>query len=79
MSVASAPHRPGYPFIPDNDTPVYDKNGCTYIGVVTGYCVKCRSKTQMTNKTRVRLKNNRPAITGQCIICNCKMFRIGKI
>ena len=74
------PVAPGYPFIPDTEEPAeLDKNGCVYMGVVTGYCVKCRTKSQMMNKNRVILKNGRPAITGVCAVCSCKMFRIGKI
>ena len=43
------------------------------------YCVKCKTKRSINNPEETILKNGRIAITGTCRICNCKVFRIGKI
>ena len=43
-----------------------------------GYCVKCRTKREMTGATAVTLKNGKPATKGTCPTCSTKMFRIGK-
>ncbi len=42
------------------------------------YCVKCRSKREMSNPQAITMKNGRPATQGVCPVCNTKMFRIGK-
>ena len=41
------------------------------------YCVKCKSKREITNPTQITMKNGRPATSGTCPECNTKMFRIG--
>ena len=46
--------------------------------MTTGYCVKCRTKREMTGATAVTLKNGKPATKGTCPECSTKMFRIGK-
>ena len=43
------------------------------------YCVKCKTKRSIHNPEEIVLKNGRIAITGNCGICNYKVFRIGKI
>ena len=43
------------------------------------YCVKCKTKRAINNPQETTLKNGRTAIKGTCSICNCKVFRIGKI
>jgi len=43
-----------------------------------GYCVKCRTKSEMKNPKSVTMKNGRPAVKGTCPTCSSKMFRIGK-
>jgi len=43
-----------------------------------GYCVKCRTKTEMKDAKNVTMKNGRPATQGTCPVCGTKMFRIGK-
>ena len=48
------------------------------IDMTTGYCVKCRTKREMTGATAVTLKNGKPATKGTCPECSTKMFRIGK-
>ena len=42
------------------------------------YCVKCRSKREMSNPQAITMKNGRPATQGVCQVCSTKMFRIGK-
>ena len=43
-----------------------------------GYCLKCRTKREMKNATKVTLKNGRPATQGVCPVCGTKITRIGK-
>jgi len=45
--------------------------------MVSGYCVKCRTKREMQNVTNVHLKNGRPARKGKCPVCKTNMMRIG--
>lgn len=42
------------------------------------YCVKCKSKREMSNPQAITMKNGRSATQGACPVCNTKMFRIGK-
>ena len=44
---------------------------------VTGYCVKCKKKTEMDKPQAVTLKNGRKATKGVCPKCGTKMFKIG--
>ena len=39
------------------------------------YCVKCKARTGTINETTVVTKNNRNAITGNCVTCGRKKFR----
>ncbi len=39
------------------------------------YCVKCKAKTSTKNEKEVKTKNNRFAITGNCVNCNTKKYR----
>jgi hypothetical protein len=41
-----------------------------------GYCVKCRSKTEMTGALDEIMKNGRKAIRGKCSTCGTAMFKI---
>lgn len=41
------------------------------------YCVKCRAKQDMRNAKTIVMKNGRPAVQGECVVCGTKMFRIG--
>ena len=43
------------------------------------YCVKCKTKRKIKNPKETTMKNGKPAIKGFCSVCNCKVFRIGKI
>jgi len=42
-----------------------------------GYCVKCRTKKDMKNPQKIKMKNGIPATKGTCPTCSTKMFRIG--
>jgi len=42
------------------------------------YCLKCKTKRQMTDTKAVTMKNNRPAMQGVCPMCGTKMFKIMK-
>lgn len=43
---------------------------------VTGYCVKCRAKSEFKNSKEVKMKNGRPALKGTCAKCGTGMYRI---
>ena len=42
------------------------------------YCMKCKTKREMSNAKQIKMKNGRPATQGQCPNCGTKMFKIGK-
>jgi len=42
------------------------------------YCMKCRTKREMTEPVQVTMKNGKPATRGKCPVCGAVMFRIGK-
>jgi hypothetical protein len=42
-----------------------------------GYCFKCKAKKEMSNPTETRTKNGKVAVTGSCVTCGTKMFKIG--
>jgi hypothetical protein len=42
-----------------------------------GYCFKCKIKKEMANPTETRTKNGKIAVTGSCVTCGTKMFKIG--
>lgn len=33
------------------------------------YCVKCKKKTEMKEAQQVTMKNGKPALKGQCVVC----------
>ncbi len=41
-----------------------------------GYCVKCKTKREISNGGEVTMKNGRKAMKGNCPVCNTGMFRI---
>ncbi len=43
------------------------------------YCAKCKTKRKIKNPKKTTMKNGRPAVKGFCSVCNCKVFRVGKI
>ncbi len=42
------------------------------------YCLKCRTKREMTNAKPITMKNGKPATSGTCPVCSTGMYRIGK-
>ena len=45
--------------------------------VMEAYCVKCRSKREISNPQAITMKNGKPATSGTCPSCGTKVFRIG--
>ena len=43
------------------------------------YCARCKTKRIIKNPEETKMKNGRPAIKGFCSVCDCKVFRIGKM
>jgi hypothetical protein len=41
-----------------------------------GYCVKCKSKREMSEAKEVKMKNGRKAMKGKCPKCGTGMYRI---
>ena len=41
-----------------------------------GYCVKCKSKKEISGTNEVTMKNGRKAMKGKCPSCGTGMFRI---
>ncbi|MBC5799554.1 MAG: hypothetical protein GIX03_13505 [Candidatus Eremiobacteraeota bacterium] len=41
------------------------------------YCVKCKTKREMSDHKQIEMKNGRPATEGKCSVCGTKMFKIG--
>ena len=35
----------------------------------TYYCVKCKKKQEMKDGQQVTMKNGKPALKGQCVVC----------
>ncbi len=42
------------------------------------YCLKCRTKREMSAPNAILMKNGKPATEGKCPVCATKMFKIGK-
>ncbi|MCY4528249.1 MAG: DUF5679 domain-containing protein [Chloroflexi bacterium] len=42
------------------------------------FCMKCRTKREMSNPQAITMKNGRPATQGVCPVCSKKMFLIRK-
>jgi hypothetical protein len=40
------------------------------------YCMKCRTKREMSNPKTITMKNGRPATQGVCPVCGTKMITI---
>ncbi|MEX0621634.1 MAG: DUF5679 domain-containing protein [Candidatus Woykebacteria bacterium] len=43
----------------------------------TAYCVKCKTKREVSSPEQVTMKNGRKALKGTCPVCGTKMFKIG--
>lgn len=44
--------------------------------VIAGHCFKCKAMKTIAAPTETRLRNGRPAVTGTCITCGTKIFKI---
>jgi hypothetical protein len=44
---------------------------------VIGYCMKCKAKKEIKGATKVKTKNNKDAIRGECVDCATKMYKMG--
>jgi hypothetical protein len=45
---------------------------------VTGYCLRCKEKREISNPQAITMKNGKPATTGTCPVCGTKIYKIGK-
>ena len=46
--------------------------------MVIAYCMKCKTKSEMSNAIFGKMKNGRDSIKGVCKKCGTNMFKIGK-
>ena len=67
----------GWPAAPESEEPRRGDHPSKEASTVEGYCVKCKSKKQMENPTKITMKNGKPATRGACPNCGTKIFRIG--
>jgi len=44
--------------------------------MVEGRCMKCKTQRQMKNEKEVTMKNGMKAMSGVCVKCGTKMFKI---
>ena len=56
-----------------------DEKNSLESNLLMAYCFKCKTKRQIKNPKETIMKNGRDAIKGTCSLCDCKVFRIGKI
>lgn len=42
------------------------------------YCMKCKTKRDMSEPQPTTMSNGKPATKGKCPVCGTVMFRIGK-
>ncbi len=42
-----------------------------------GFCMKCRTKREISKARAIKMKNGKQATTGVCQKCGTKMFRLG--
>jgi hypothetical protein len=40
------------------------------------YCVKCKEKREMKDAHQITMKNGKPAMQGECTVCNTRLTRI---
>lgn len=48
------------------------------MGKITGYCVKCKAKSEMENAKDELTSKGKPIIKGKCVKCGTTMCCIGK-
>ncbi|HEX4212010.1 MAG TPA: DUF5679 domain-containing protein [Candidatus Dormibacteraeota bacterium] len=42
------------------------------------WCLKCKSKVEVSNPEAVTFKNGKPAMKGSCPTCGTAVYKIGK-
>jgi hypothetical protein len=47
------------------------------MAAIEGYCMKCKTKREMRDPKQVIMKNGKKALSGTCVVCGTKMFKIG--
>ena len=47
--------------------------------MVKGHCMRCKEEREIKGAKQVKMKNGRDAVTGTCMKCDTKMFKIGKL
>jgi hypothetical protein len=43
------------------------------VGVVEGYCLRCKAHREIKNSAKVYMKTGKPRIQGVCAVCNARM------
>ena len=74
------PGAPPYNRYNDPTLPGYNPNlrsNVNGLGNITSYCVQCKDKRKMKHVRQITMKNGGKALSGNCGICNTKMFKIG--
>jgi Zn finger protein HypA/HybF involved in hydrogenase expression len=56
--------------------PVHQKRASEFMAA-EAYCVKCKTKREISDAQQITMKNGRPATEGKCPVCGTKMFKIG--
>ena len=41
-----------------------------------GHCFRCRCRKAMVDPTETRLRNGKMAVTGRCVTCGVRIFRL---
>ena len=49
------------------------------MAALTTYCLGCKAHREIKNPEQVRMKNGRSSVRGRCVVCNRKLFRMGKM
>ena len=44
--------------------------------IMEGYCIKCKSKKEISDANEVTMKNGRKAMKGRCPSCGTGMLRL---
>jgi hypothetical protein len=44
--------------------------------IYEGYCFRCKTRKTIQDATETRMKNGRPVVTGICITCGTKIWKL---
>jgi len=47
------------------------------MATITAYCMKCKTKREMTAMKKVKTAKGTPAMKGKCAKCGTSMYRMG--